>query len=698
MAWSRTPWPRFLCPGEDDPLRVCLAWSLLLSVGLSLLLGSVPAFALEAGDGDVADVDLRLDAGFDGVVVPGWAPLAVEVRNRGADMAGRLVARARGSNQEVFFEASRDVIISGQAPRRYWLYVYTSEFVQHVEVALLDEAGEPLAAPVASRVFPLERLDTRGSRSPGGLRILVVGQESDQFIAEMRRRKRQHDWLPPVDWEDLPDRAIGYSSVDVMVCLGRDLSASLSPGQVRGLVDWVRAGGRVVLAPPLDTAWFSGAVPQALLPGLETVGLVEIDEFAVLSRVYLDFPAGKASALEVRWPGARVVLSETVKQRRVPLLQERFLGNGSVWLLSCDLRRPPFSNWQRVGDLVADQVLAPILQMRLDGNVLAWQRGEAGSRDLIVNPTLLGAFEGNQDGSLPLILSLLTIYLVLVGPVNRFVLRRCQAEVWSVVTIPALSLVGAVVILGAVYLTKGLGRVVSRVTVLEVRLGERHAWETTVVGVTGSGRFSLAVDMHPRLVGLPVFWDVASARRDGIQMTQGDTLSVVDHPVANWQAGLVLGQGSRELAGAVDVIAAGDGYCLVNGSGLAVVGGLFHDGLRSWSVPAGGPGERITLEPGSMAGGQSLGRRSVIQPGGVSVLAALGVTGGSPDEQFRERQLLSEVFSGFGHGESAGGLSGSGPRLWLRVMGAEPRMGVRVGGQVARDVQVLFGHQRGAGS
>ena len=60
---------------------------------------------------------------------------------------------------------------------------------------------------------------------------------------------------------------------------------------------------------------------------------------------------------------------------------------------------------------------------------------------------------------------LVVAYLVLVGPVNYFVLRRLDMRALSIVTIPMLSAVFVLLNFAAGYLSRGVNTVGRRVTV-----------------------------------------------------------------------------------------------------------------------------------------------------------------------------------------------------------------------------------------
>lgn len=203
----------------------------------------------------------------------------------------------------------------------------------------------------------------------------------------------------------------------------------LSSAQTRAIVNWVRGGGILLLGgiePNAgQTAGFSKILPVA-------PQIVRVEPAAQLAQYARIAPPGGAMSLLFGQanPAARVLIGTP----RSALLATRALGRGEVAYLGFDATSPTLVAWSGNAvfwDALLRDLSAAVLGVRqnLFGQGGAW--------------TLMGAAEQfPQLHSPPLYLWEIVFggYVLLVGPVLYFVLRRRRKNEWAWLVLPAVSL------------------------------------------------------------------------------------------------------------------------------------------------------------------------------------------------------------------------------------------------------------------
>ena len=154
-------------------------------------------------------------------------------------------------------------------------------------------------------------------------------------------------------------------------------------------------------------------------------------------------------------------------------------GKGTVYLSAFDLGTEPILSWTG-NKLLWEDLLSQSLNSGIASRLrhpFEKNQYETGLGEV------LGYIEAMEMPSVMLILFLFLFYLALVGPFNYMFLKKIDKREWSWVTIPALSIIFAVLIFGLGYNTKGGELIVNTISVVDLDANEAQGSLTNHIGV-----------------------------------------------------------------------------------------------------------------------------------------------------------------------------------------------------------------------
>lgn len=441
------------------PTRSCLA------AAVALLLTAVPVGAKE----DVkitgvsvgfpsADKDRTPLAKFGA-----WAPVFVSLEVTGEVGAAELLIESPDAD-EIGTSLVVPIDLSGVAPgtrlsaadRGAIGYIRTPGLLSEVVVTVRAKGGAAISEP--ARVTPKPR-------EPLIYAVLAVGGKPANFelpkpvggdAGPLRHNRVALAHVTALD--QLPDQWFGYDGVDLVLLTTGDANPDLlaklfapeATPDVRkraALLEWVRRGGRLVVSVgakadavaklPLLTATLPYAVnPAAPAREADAVGLY--------------WSAGTGAANVVSGPlgapgGAKFPLANLVPQTHTParvlspppgrsaedpapVAAQAALGLGRVTVIGFDLDREPFASFPKRAEFW-DWVL------REGGSARASAGGEGKARPLgaltededeaaVAIRQHNDTFDGVTVVSFGWIAMLIVLYIVLIGPVEYYVLKR----------------------------------------------------------------------------------------------------------------------------------------------------------------------------------------------------------------------------------------------------------------------------------
>jgi hypothetical protein len=345
---------------------------------------------------------------------------------------------------------SRQVISIGPEPQTFVVYMPLRQFMPEdlsfvvrdaaTRKKLADYPGDPFFsfAPVGPVSPGYSLLGISGKRVT--LRPLINTLPGARLDASH------------IETEELPTAAIGYDCLDVLILNGPDFTALL-PEQQQAMLEWVRTGGNLLLWPGDTPVPESGALVDALPCRIGNTRVIELsaDE---LKAAGLSARFGKLSAraLEPRPDATPVVLLGTEK---VTAYQRR-LGLGRVMVCPTDLSALQISNPSKTWAMWRAVLKGMLRRLPDDAAAQSNESYYAGVSESQVREATALRQVGDQLGTVPgagsfgfgYVAGVLIGMMVVVGPVDWFVLKKLGRQPWTWATTTGWV---ALVTLSAVY-------------------------------------------------------------------------------------------------------------------------------------------------------------------------------------------------------------------------------------------------------
>jgi len=255
--------------------------------------------------------------------------------------------------------------------------------------------------------------------------------------------------------EDLPDSWKGFADIDLLI-LDEFSPQAIGPDQERAIVEWVTAGGRLLVTGGEQFRRLSESFIAPYLP-VEVMGTTVLGEGlpAMVSRF-----GGRMEPAPTAVCAGRIVRGgSVVAQGGQPLLAYSRQGLGTVWYAAFSFTTRPVAQWDG-----AQEVISSILK-----------RGRQYQPGLVcqhAGPVVANALSASASPNPPSfkVISLFLIgYIVCLVPLNYLALRKLDRRELAWVTTPAIVLAFSLLAYGLGFVLKGRAVVLRSVTMIEVQ-------------------------------------------------------------------------------------------------------------------------------------------------------------------------------------------------------------------------------------
>jgi hypothetical protein len=379
-----------------------------------------------------ADVTASVSYGWSSTYRPGhWTPVFVTVSS---DKPRQVLIDLYAPHDRSFGVTPHILATAGPRPATYPMFVPLNLMARDATVTIRDpQSHRKLAdAPFVPDSNPNRYAMDFENTATGDM--LFVGVGGTHSIPALKHvHAANHDAVVGfLAVEDLPATAIGYDGLDVLA-LPNPNFANLSLDQQTAMVDWVRAGGRLIVLPGEATVP-AGSLLESILPA----GLGDV--------TVLDIPAKQLASLSLPSRFAHLQSRELkptndakeLKLANIPRsAYHQRVGFGQTMLLPFDASQLPLDPdpakrfWQPI-----IQSIHPLVEQANQQNAL-YEVGVADSRrNLVINPLmeLLGDVPGVGRFDFSYVAYSLIGLMLLVGPVDWFVLKRIGRQPWTWLT------------------------------------------------------------------------------------------------------------------------------------------------------------------------------------------------------------------------------------------------------------------------
>jgi len=607
---------------------------------------------------------MSVRAGFDGFYKESdWMPVAVDLENRGQEVIGSLVVTVPNPGDTTTTTYLRPVVLGSQARQRLMLYVHPESLPGEVVVRLRARKGPD--AEASATLTQLSAGDTlivtvapdRGTLSflSGARRGLATvrrpgprGMISRMISGPTQALIRVAD----VDPDLLPDLAHGYAPVDLVV-IGDISARRLRPEAKEALRRWVLSGGTLVITGGPDWARLNDPFFAGLLP-VQVTGAADVQGLDALGLAYgapLSGPAVVSRAAPR--PGASVRL----KQGGLPLIVDGPVGSGRVVFFAFDAARPPLRGWAGQTALWNEclgraQGAAPLLHAALEDPGNRYGGGLPGA---VLN---IPAMQTPPFWGVALFLG---GYVVLLVPVNYFVLKWRRRRELAWLTTPAIVVLFAFLAYFIGYSMKGGRLLVNQLSFIETRAGARSAGLTSLAGIFSPAKTSYQMQSDdPEAALSEVHTDPSGRASKDLTISETETMSLSQVPMDMWSMRVFKLESVADLGSGVDarlVLANGriEGQ-VTNRAGFALTNCEVRSGgaVQSLGDLANGATARVSLNIGA---GQPASIAGVRRPSGY-----YGYYGGGPrpapvggGTAGQMRAAVQDAFFGSGQAPTGGG-------------------------------------------
>ncbi|MEO7300234.1 MAG: hypothetical protein ABI042_16845 [Verrucomicrobiota bacterium] len=408
--------------------------------------------------------------GYDGVVPEaGWFPVVCEVRNDGPSFTA-------------FFEITSGQFNGGQVRRvplelptntrkRVVVPVFSSSRYGNWNFRLIDDRDKIRAEQlnihprkqIASEIPMVAAL----ARTVSGVPVLPPIKPSQQELQPVAARLQASLF---------PDNPIALEGLDTLY-LNAAIASELKIPQREALLAWLHGGGHLVvsveqLSDLTAQAWLEEVLPSeltavqpvkiesALQMWLQT-GTVKLIQPSALEPPAKPSDKRRSQTKNVLAPNPFSELSDDpkfeqgemsaltgklrdgivlAKSGEIPLVIQAVRGRGRLTLLAFSVEREPFISWKNRPWFWAKLSEIPIgLYQSSEYNMYGGHSTDGIFGSLI---------DSKQVRKLPLawLLLLLVVYLVVIGPLDQFWLKKINRQMWTWLTFPAYVLIFSVLI------------------------------------------------------------------------------------------------------------------------------------------------------------------------------------------------------------------------------------------------------------
>ncbi|PDW02763.1 hypothetical protein [Candidatus Viridilinea mediisalina] len=438
----------------------CLA---ALALCLMLLVGGLGPTAVYAQN-QPPPVSLEVRVGYDGAGrfrVNHWFPTEIIATNDGPDLRGTIEWHVRGMAEPAF---SAPLDLPRGAHKALQMPLLIPSNVRQATLVLMVDGVDLLAQQVP--LLPLlSDLVLVGVISSD--QSLLNSLHTVQFAHQLATR------VISLDQALLPDHGQMLSGLDVIFIHELSLG-ELRPTQREALELWVDMGGRLVVggghAGALASANLAHLLPVevgALRPNVELQALEQVlDPALVASSV------GSATAHAVRLrPGAH-------SHDQAQLVTQIEHGAGYVIFTAFDLAAT--RAWLHEAQFWTEILtIEPRIEL---ASSFRWR-----SDDLLRNALNLAATRLPSTG---LLLLLMATYIIIVGPLNFWLLRRRRRLEWAWVTTPLIVVFFLVAAYGSSLLLRGTNAQVHQLAIVQGVAGNSVGQRTTFLNIYSPQRRS----------------------------------------------------------------------------------------------------------------------------------------------------------------------------------------------------------------
>jgi hypothetical protein len=413
-----------------------------------------------------------------------WTAVQVQLQSP-VTLQGQVEVTVQdGDATDAVFRGPSEVSLEAGKPQTVTIYVRFGQQKSGLEVVFRDPGGQLLCS--RRFVTPRAMLST-------DYWILTVGAEIPANQALLKRSLAPDDGQHLIvghlsSMADLPDQWIGLGGIDQLV-LTTSRQEYTGGDRLAVLSRWVHMGGRLVISVGTraetllagESGWnelvpgtYTGTVRQWQTGGLEVFA-------GANQRLLLSAPGDSPMTLLTDVTGVLESLDGVGGTGDRPMIVRAAQGLGQVVFLAVDLDRSPVDGWSSF-----DRLLEGLLSRRTD---VASGRSAGGGSAKVAHVgyddlagqlrAALDRFSGVAIVSFYWVVAILVVYILFLGPVDYFLLKRFHRQHWTWVTLPLMATLCAVLVLSMSNRLKPDQVLVNHLEIVDLDLASQHLRATS---------------------------------------------------------------------------------------------------------------------------------------------------------------------------------------------------------------------------
>ena len=428
-------------------------------------------------------IQLSVQAGYHNTFKTGeWMPVTVDVTNNGPNFEGSLEIQPDNS-----FAGKGG--LSGGA-----VYVAPLSLASGATKHFRTYVTEDNPANVTVRVKSGGRSVAVASASVANTASILVAVLSDRPTTLDELAAAHPGGFTPqivhIAGTDLPDSGLLLRAFD-MIAVDDFATDTLTAAQRTALTDYVLGGGSLLIG--TGGTWHKtlAGLPEGLVP-MTVTGTTMLGAPALMAGV-------RGLEVTTGTPSGTVWMAEGAQ----PLLVERTAGDGLITLATFDWNQEALTTWTGATPLLRKVFVRATFNFGVTSTILSGANGGVSAAQRGTN--LSQALSNLPALNLPawwLIGALILAYVLLVGPVNYFVLRAINRRALAWVTVPVIALVAAGGAFGTGLFTKGTAVTANEMSIVHVSSGWDRAYEEAYTGIIAPtrGDYEVAIKGPHRMI------------------------------------------------------------------------------------------------------------------------------------------------------------------------------------------------------
>jgi hypothetical protein len=408
-----------------------------------------------------------------------WLPVHITVKNIGTDVDARVQAAYKNSaNGQT--SSAMDISLPATSRKEFFLYIMPESFMRNFTVSVLD----------GNQTLAKTNLNISCTDGTVTLFGVLADTPSNFSVLNNVRPLTGLSKIAQLDVADLPDQAQGWEMLDALIVSNAD-SGPLTIEQKQALELWLAEGGKLFVTGGIQ--WQSTAAGLNDLLPIQPSATQKVSALTALSAYAMDsenpLEGGAILATGDLKPGSNIL----VEQDGIPLLTEKEIGFGKIYYFAADPGLSPLNDWDGM----------EVIYQHLLGFKSPKPTWTYGVRDAYYASSALSTLPELSLPSFVYICCWMGLYIIIIGPVNYFALRRLKRTELAWITVPVLVVIFTSLAYFSGYAYRGTKPILNRIMLMQGWQGVEKAQVNALVGVYSPTRTTYNIEAQDGLLAVP---------------------------------------------------------------------------------------------------------------------------------------------------------------------------------------------------